>query len=61
MIIFVNDKSTKFCQITLHIKRFIHKRKVVPFFCRTVYIHFSALKATLYWSTICLFHPTQSK
>jgi len=28
MIIFINKKSTKFCQITLHIKRFIHKRKV---------------------------------
>jgi len=28
MIIFINNKSTKFCQIiTLHIKRFIHKRK----------------------------------
>jgi len=32
MIIFINNKSTKFCQITLRIKRFIHKRKVVPFF-----------------------------
>jgi len=32
MIIFTNNKSTKFCQITLCIKRFIHKRKVVPFF-----------------------------
>jgi len=32
MTIFTNNKSTKFCQITLHIKRFIHKRKVV-FFC----------------------------
>ena len=31
MIIIINSKSTKFCQITLHIKRFIHKRKVVPF------------------------------
>ena len=38
MIIFTNDKSTKFCQITLHIKRFICKRKVVPFFCLTVYM-----------------------
>jgi len=32
MIIFINNKSTKFCQITLHMKRFIHERKVVPFF-----------------------------
>ena len=31
MIIIINSKSTKFCQITLRIKRFIHKRKVVPF------------------------------
>jgi len=32
MIIFINKNSTKFCQITLCIKRFIHRRKVVPFF-----------------------------
>jgi len=32
MTIFINNKSTKFCQITLHIKRFIHERKVVPIF-----------------------------
>jgi len=35
MIIFINNSynmSTKFCQITLHIKRFIHERKVIPFF-----------------------------
>ena len=32
MIIFVNNKSTKVCQIALYIKTFIHKRKVVPFF-----------------------------
>jgi len=32
MIIFTSNKSTKFCQIILRIKRFIHKRKVVPFF-----------------------------
>jgi len=32
MTIFINNKSTKFCQITLRIKRFIDKRKVVPFF-----------------------------
>jgi len=31
MKIFISNKSTIFCQITLHIKRFIHKRKVVPF------------------------------
>jgi len=31
MIIFINNNSTKFCQITLHIRRFIHKGKVVPF------------------------------
>jgi len=29
MIIFTNNKSTKFCQITLRIKT---KRKLVPFF-----------------------------
>jgi len=28
---FISNKSTKFCQTTLYIKRFIHKRKVVPF------------------------------
>jgi len=38
MIIFINNNSTKFCQITLRIKRFIHKRKVVPIFCLKVYI-----------------------
>jgi len=38
MIIFINNNSTKFCQITLRIKRFVHKRKVVPFFFLTVYI-----------------------
>jgi len=32
MIIYINNKGTKFCQITLHNKRYIHKRKVVPFF-----------------------------
>jgi len=32
MIIFINNKSTKFCHVTLRIKRFIHKRKVAPFF-----------------------------
>jgi len=33
MTIFINNKSTKYCQITMCIiKRFIHKRKVVPFF-----------------------------
>jgi len=37
MIIFSNNKSTKFCLIALHINRFIHKRKVVPFFCLKVY------------------------
>jgi len=37
-MIFINNMSTKFCQITLHIKRFIHKRKVVPFFCIMVCI-----------------------
>jgi len=31
MIIFINNKSAKNCQITLCIKKFIHKRKVVPF------------------------------
>ena len=28
MIIFINNKSTNFCQIALRIKRFIHNRKV---------------------------------
>jgi len=28
MIIFINNKSTKFCQITLGINRFIHIRKL---------------------------------
>jgi len=32
MIILINIKSTKFCQDRLGIKRFIHRRKVVPFF-----------------------------
>ena len=32
MIMFINNKTTKFCQITLHIKRFVHKRKGVRFF-----------------------------
>jgi len=32
MIIFINNMSTKFRQITLCIKTFIHKRNVVPFF-----------------------------
>jgi len=36
MIIFISNMSTKFCQITLCIERFIHKRKVVPFFCLMV-------------------------
>jgi len=31
MIIFTNNNSTKFCQITLRINLFIDKRKVVPF------------------------------
>jgi len=31
MIIFIDNKSTKFGQITLRIKIFIHKRKVVLF------------------------------
>ena len=36
MIIFGNNKSTKSRQIALRIKRFIHKRKVVNFFCLRV-------------------------
>jgi len=32
MIMFINSENTKFCQSTLRTKRFIHKRKVVPFF-----------------------------
>jgi len=31
MIIFIINNSTKLCQITLRINKFIHKRKVVPF------------------------------
>jgi len=41
MIIFTNDKSTKFCQASLRIKTFTRTEKVVPFFlffCLTVYI-----------------------
>ena len=37
MTIFINNKSTKFYQITLCIKRLIRKRKAVLFFCLTVY------------------------
>jgi len=32
VITFANNKHTKFCQITLHIKRSIPKRKAVPFY-----------------------------
>jgi len=32
MIIFVNDKGTKLCQIILRIKRFTDERKVVSLF-----------------------------
>jgi len=32
MIIFINNKSTKFCQSTLRVKKFIQERKSVPFF-----------------------------
>jgi len=35
MVIFTDNNSAKFCQITLRIKKFIHKRKLVPFFCLT--------------------------
>jgi len=42
MTIFINNKSTKFCQITLRVKRFIRKRKVVLFFCFMVYIQRTA-------------------
>ena len=38
MVIFLNNKSTKFSQITFRIKRFTHKRKVVPFFCLTMLV-----------------------
>jgi len=31
MMIFINNMNTTFCQITLRMKTFIHKRKVVPF------------------------------
>jgi len=53
MIIFINNKSTKFCQITLHIERFIRKRKVVPFFCLTVYIPIVCLCCAEYLCTVC--------
>ena len=46
MIIFINNKSTKFRQLTLRITRFIHKRKVVPFSRLTVYIVCAALADT---------------
>jgi len=36
MIIFINNKSTKFCKVTLHIKRFIYKRKLVLFLLHSV-------------------------
>ena len=36
MIIFTDNKSTKFCQITLRIKRVIRKRKVVHCFCHAM-------------------------
>jgi len=39
MVIFINNKSTKFCQITLRIKRFIHKRNMVPFFLPHGVVH----------------------
>ena len=42
MITFINDKTINFCQITLRIKRFIHERKVVPFFCLMVYTAFNS-------------------
>jgi len=45
MIIFINNKSAKFCQITLRTKRFIHK-KVVPFFCLTVLYFFTTSNRT---------------
>jgi len=32
MITFISNKTNKFCQITLRINRYIHKRKVVPVF-----------------------------
>jgi len=36
MIIFTDNKSAERYQITLRITEFMHKRKVVPFFCLTV-------------------------
>jgi len=64
MIILTKNKSTKFCQITLRIKRFIHKRKkVVPFFCLTVQNNerrtaiiwplLNCINTELYFTTIC--------
>jgi len=46
MIIFTNNKITKFCQITLHTKRFIHNRKLVPLFRLTVYYYYTRLTAS---------------
>jgi len=43
-IIFNNNKSTKYCQITLRVKKFNHERKVVPFFCLTVKSPYSIIE-----------------
>jgi len=54
MIIFMNSKSTKFCQIILRIKRFIHKRKVIPFLCLMVYLRDShSTMAKVMPSAVC--------
>jgi len=53
MIIFTNNKTTNFCQITLRIKRIIHERQVVPFFCLTVYIS-SAVENTVRWCVVVM-------
>ena len=43
MIILTNNKSTKLCQITSHIKKIIHKRKVARFFRLMHITHLASL------------------
>jgi len=67
MIIFINNKSTKFRQLTLRITRFIHKRKVVPFLpgsrCTLFVLHSQThLTDVSTWSVaINPSHPIDSK
>ena len=52
MIVFINNKSTKLCQITLGTKRFTRKRKLVLFsVSRCIYI--LALKMASPWNQHC--------